>query len=335
MNAETQERLFGFRHALDHPVALWITVGIGAMLVAAPGMIMALSAAGVVKRELRAELWKRTISWMVMAPLMVGLILLGSFWAMLAFTVVSLLCYREFARATGLFREHSISAVAAAGIVALNLAALDHWYGLFQALGPLTIVMMAAVGILRDHPKGYLQRVGLGVFGFSLFGVCLSHFSYMANDRDFRPIVLMLLVTVQLNDVFAFCVGKSIGRRKLAPHTSPGKTIGGSLGSLVLTTPLVAVLGHVVFRGTPVDSPFALVALGLIVSVGGQFGDLLVSSIKRDVGVKDMGALIPGHGGVLDRCNSLLLVGPAVFHFVGYLRGFGLDGQTRIFTGAG
>jgi phosphatidate cytidylyltransferase len=333
MNNAARERLFGFRHAFDHPVTMWITIGIGAVLVAAPLAIGGLSAAGLIKKELRAELRKRTVSWMVMAPLIVGPILLGAFWTMLAFAVVSLLCFREFSRATGVFREHAICAVAVAGILALNAAAMDHWYGLFQALGPLTIIVMAAVGILRDQPKGYLQRVGLGVFGYSLFGLCLAHYSYVANDRDFRPILLMLLTTVQLNDVIAFCVGKSIGRRKLAPNTSPGKTIGGSLGSLVLTTPLVAMLGHYVFRGSPVDTTLNLTALGLLVSVGGQLGDLLVSSIKRDVGIKDMGSLIPGHGGVLDRCNSLLLVGPAVFHFVGYLRGFGLEGPVRIFTG--
>src|SRR5262249_24383013 len=138
----------------------------------------------------------------------------------------------------------------------------------------------------------------------------------------------------QLNDVFAFCAGKTLGRRKLAPNTSPGKTVGGALGAIILTTPLTALIGHFVFRGTGADSPLSLLALGSIVSIGGQFGDLLISSIKRDVGVKDMGAVIPGHGGVLDRCNSLLLVAPAVFHFVGYVRpGIGLEGPTRIFTG--
>ncbi len=335
MTAEIPDRMFHWRGALEHPVTLWITVGIGGLLVAAPVAIAALSAAGVVKSDLRSELWKRTISWMVMAPLIAGPILLGSFYTVLAFTIVSLLCLREFGRATGLFREHSISAVAAAGIIALNLAALDNWYGLYQALGPLMIVAMCIVGIVRDQPKGYLQRVGLGIFAFSLFGVCFSHYSYMANDLDFRPILLMLLATVQFNDVIAFCVGKSIGRRKLAPNTSPGKTIGGSVGSLLLTTPLVAVLGHYVFHGSAVDTTLNLAALGLIVSAGGQLGDLLVSSIKRDVGIKDMGALIPGHGGVLDRCNSLLLVAPSVFHFVGYLRGFGQDLQPRLFTGGG
>ncbi len=74
--------------------------------------------------------------------------------------------------------------------------------------------------------------------------------------------------------------------------------------------------------------------MGMMIAVLGQFGDLLLSSVKRDVGIKDMGSTFPGHGGVLDRFNSLLLVSPAIFHFVGYYMGVGWQGQVRIFTGS-
>jgi phosphatidate cytidylyltransferase len=138
---------------------------------------------------------------------------------------------------------------------------------------------------------------------------------------------------VELNDVFAYIVGKSLGRRKLCPNTSPNKTIGGALGALVLTTFLAALLAHYIFAGTPLDQWMWLLLLGLIVSLAGQLGDLMLSSIKRDLGIKDMGALIPGHGGLLDRFDSLLLVAPAVFHYVGFFVGFGLDQPKRIITG--
>jgi phosphatidate cytidylyltransferase len=181
--------------------------------------------------------------------------------------------------------------------------------------------------------KGYIQRVGLGIMGFLFFGVCFGHLSYMANDSDFRPILLLILVTVELNDVFAYISGKTMGRRKLTPNTSPNKTVEGAVGALLLTTTVVAILGHFVFRDSPVDGLVSLLGLGLIVSVAGQFGDLMLSSIKRDIGIKDMGATIPGHGGLLDRFDSLILVAPAVFHYVGYLKGFGLDQMPRILTG--
>jgi phosphatidate cytidylyltransferase len=90
----------------------------------------------------------------------------------------------------------------------------------------------------------------------------------------------------------------------------------------VLITPLFALGAHFVWFGTALDTPVRLVGLGIIVSIVGQFGDLMLSSIKRDLGLKDTAKLIPGHGGILDRFDSLILVAPAVFHYVNYLVGF-------------
>ena len=328
-----QDHLIGASHAFDHPVAKWITIGVAAALVLALLIIGILSAVGVVKDPFRKELWKRTLAWAVMAPLMIGPVLLGAAWTIIGVTILSLACYAEFARATGLFREKLVSAVVAIGILSVNFAALDHWYAFFVALFPLTVIVIAAVSILPDDPKGYLQRVALGVLAYMLFGSSLAHISFMANDVNYRPMVLMLLLGVQLNDVFAFCAGKTLGHRKLVPHTSPGKTLGGHLGALVLTTPLIAVIAHFIFTGTALDKPGWLILLGALVSISGQLGDLMLSSIKRDLGIKDMGNTIPGHGGVLDRVNSLLLAAPAVFHFVQFFVGFGLDQPSRIVTG--
>jgi phosphatidate cytidylyltransferase len=328
-----RQRLIGASHAFDHPVAFWITVGIGTALVVALLVIAVLSATGMVKDPFRKELWKRTLAWAVMAPLMIGPVLLGAAWTIAGVAVLSLACYSEFARATGLFREKLVSAVVVLGILAVNFAAFDHWYRLFVALFPLTMIAIASVAILPDSPKGYLQRVALGVLAFMLFGSSLAHVSYMANDVNYRPIVLMLLLGVQLNDVFAFIAGKTLGRRKIVPNTSPNKTVAGHLGALALTTPLVATIAHFIFRGTNLDRPLLLILLGVIVSVSGQLGDLMLSSIKRDLGIKDMGVMIPGHGGVLDRVNSILLAAPAVFHFLNYFVNLGLDQPARILTG--
>ncbi len=319
--------------AFDHPVTVWITVGIGGALVLALLIIAVLSATGAVKDPFRKELWKRTLAWAVMAPVLIGPVLLGRSWTIVGVAVLSLACYSEFARATGLFREKLVSSVVVLGILGLGFAALDHWYRLFVALFPLGMIAIASVSILPDNPKGYLQRVALGLLAFMLFGSSLAHVSYMANDSNYRPIVLMLLLGVQLNDVFAFIAGKTLGRRKIVPNTSPNKTVAGHLGALVLTTPLVATIAHFIFLGTALDRPFLLILLGMIVSVSGQLGDLMLSSIKRDLGIKDMGVMIPGHGGVLDRVNSILLAAPAVFHYLNYHVNLGADQPIRIITG--
>jgi phosphatidate cytidylyltransferase len=335
MDPITRERLLGFRHAFDSPVIIGITVAVTVALVISAQIIWFLHATGRTSDKLHDELVKRVVSWAVIAPLLLVPVLLGAAWTILAVAILSVLCYREFARATGFFRYRSLSIVVVLGIFATTFAIADHWYGLFVAIPPLTIVLLAMVAILRDEPRGYTQRVGLGIIGFLLFGHCLGHLGYMANDADFRPIVMLIILTVELNDVFAYITGKTFGHRKITPHTSPNKTLGGALGALVLTTALVSGVGHFVFAGSGVDTPAKLIGLGLIVSVAGQFGDLMVSSIKRDIGIKDMGASIPGHGGLLDRFDSMLLVAPAVFHYIGFFRGFGLEQPTRIFTGGG
>ena len=111
------------------------------------------------------------------------------------------------------------------------------------------------------------------------------------------------------------------------------KTLEGAVGALLLTTTFVALVSRPLFVGTPMDSAAAVIGLGAIISVGGQLGDLMLSSIKRDLGIKDTGATLPGHGGLLDRFDSLILVAPAVFHYVHFFVGFGMTEQTRILTG--
>lgn len=324
--------IVGLNGALGHPGVMLLLLIVGGLLAVAGVVIAALSLTGVVKPELRSELVKRTLAWAVMAPIVVLPVLFGKLPTIVLVTGLSLMCYREFARATGLFREKTMSALVVIGIVLFNLAALDHWYDMFLALPPLAIVIIAAAAILRDQPKGYIQRVGLACLSVLLFGACLAHLSYLANDRMYRAPMLLLLLSVGLNDVYAFCVGKLIGGRKLAPNTSPGKTVSGAAGAVVLTTLTGTLLGSHVFVGD-LGAWHHLIVMSLIVSTAGILGDLTMSSVKRDVGIKDMGTLIPGHGGVLDRCNSLLLAAPAIFHYIGYVRGVGLDQPARVLTG--
>jgi phosphatidate cytidylyltransferase len=333
MNPVSRERLFGYDQAFAHPVTLAITLALAGVLLFVPVLITLLEWRGRIGTALRKELLLRYHSWLVLIALLLGPILLGAAWTILGVGVLSLLCFREYARATGLFRESTISFIVGLGIVAITFAVLDNWYGFFVALTPLTIAAIAAAAILADRPKGYIQRVALGILGFTLFGTCLAHFGYFANDSNYRPRMLLILLAVELNDVFAYVTGKTFGRRKLAVNTSPNKTVGGAIGALVLTTLLVLGVGWFVFRGTVLANVGRLLVLGVVISVVGQLGDLMLSSIKRDLGIKDMAATIPGHGGLLDRFDSLLLVAPSVFHYINYFVPVGEDQPIRIFTG--
>ena len=331
----TRQRLFDPSFAFDHPVTVWSCVGIVVALVIASLAVGRLATRAKIGPEQHRELVARIRSWVLLVVLMLGPILLGAAWVIGATALLALACHREFARATGLFRHRAESAAVVFGILLITFANADHWYGLLVAAWPLGIGLVALVGLSADEPRGYIQRVALATFSFALFGMGLGHLGFLANDALFRPILVWLLVCVELNDIFAYVWGKLFGRRKLAPNTSPNKTLAGALGALASTTALAATMGHFVFRNTALDHPGHLICLGLLIGALGQCGDLVVSSIKRDLGIKDMAATIPGHGGLLDRFDSLLLVAPGVFHYLAYVKatGVGLDQPARILSG--
>jgi phosphatidate cytidylyltransferase len=334
IDPQVRARLFDASTAFDNPVVRYFAITLAILLALAPALIWALGKSKP-NSKLQKDLWDRYFSWLIFIPMMLGPVLLGAAWVIIGVGVLGLACYSEFARATGMFRHRLISALVVLGILFITFSVFDHWYGLFAALVPLTLGVMAAASLLADEPKGYIQRLALGIMAFLLFGVCLGHLGFIANDFAYRPLLIWLVCCVQLNDIFAYICGKSFGRRKLAPHTSPNKTLGGALGALILTTITAAILGHLIFNGDPrndrINVPLHLVALGIIMSVGGQCGDLMLSSIKRDLGIKDWANTFPGHGGLLDRFNSLLFAAPAAFHYIGYLNGLGLDQPRRIF----
>ena len=329
----TSERLFSSADAFAHPVTRFALYIIGGLLIVAPLLTLILRRVRVVDAVLTREILVRTTSWLGIVVLVIGPILLGGFWAMLVIFLIAMGSYLEYARITGLFREQAVSWSVLIGIALVFFAVLDHWYGLFTALMPLGAAAIAAIALLGDKPKGYVQRLALGVLGFMIFGVCLGHLAYFANSGYYRPLLILILLAVSINDVFAFTCGKLFGRRKLCPSISPNKTIGGALGALLLTPLFLCLIAWPFINDIPGLDWHHILIGGVILSLCGQLGDLMLSAIKRDIGIKDTGTVIPGHGGLLDRVDSVLLAAPASFHFIGYLFGVGLDQSTHILTG--
>ena len=334
MTAADRQRLFDPSVAFDHPATVPLLIAAGVALVVPPVLLTLGRALGFMPAETRRDVWRKYLPWPFLTVLLAVPILLGAFWTILGVALLGFLCFREYARATGLFREKMVSYLTLLAMLLVYLAALDAWGPLFHALFPLGVAGLAGLTILQDRPKGYVQRVALAVFAFTLFGSCLGHAAYAANHRDYRPLLVLFVMAVELNDVFAFTAGRLFGRRKLCPNTSPNKTVAGALGAIVGTTAFMMVAGRLVFAGTNLDHPGQLAVLGILVSVSGQLGALMLSSIKRDVGIKDMDVIIPGHGGLLDRFDSALLVAPVAFHYVHYFAGPGPDPPLCVFTGA-
>jgi phosphatidate cytidylyltransferase len=274
-------------------------------------------------------MFRRYWPWLWLSLLLIPSVLLGTGPTIVAIGLLSLLCYRDYARATGLFREKIVSVVVVLTLVAVTFAALDNWYWLVVALTPLSIGVIGAVTLMADRPKGYIQRVGLGVLGAVLFGTCLGHAGFLAQQTAYRPFVLWLLVTTLAQPLFAF-VTRRLGGPILLPNTAPSQRLFGMLGTMLLTTALAAFLGGFAFREAKLGNPAHLLALALLISVVCQFSDLMLSAVRRDLGVPE-----PAAGRLLDRVRGLILSAPVVFVYC-YLNGMvriGGDRPERIFTG--
>lgn len=329
MDANTYNRLFDYESGFEDIFFRTTCSIIGILLVLA--FLITIFFKNKFSEKTYKELKARIKSWFVIVMFIFIPMQLGAFWTILAIMILSILCYREFARTTGLFHSHFVSFLVVISILFLYFSIFDHWYNFFMALSALgSIAILSLTVLFTDNPKGYIQRVSLGLFSFIYFGFCLGHAAYICNDTNYRSILLMLFILVEGNDICAFLCGKSFGKRKIFPNTSPNKTLGGMLGAIVIITILTVLLGKIVFKGSELDSIAPLIGLGLLTSFSANLGDLTISSIKRGLGIKDMSNMIPGHGGLLDRFDSFLLTAPVFFHYVGYFIGFGKDQTIKI-----
>lgn len=292
---------------------------IAAMLVAS-GFALALLKWGLKKDVTAIQATYK--SWLVMAPLVLGCIFAGRIPAIVFFCLVAALGFKEFARATGLYRDWLICSAVYLGIAAIGIVSLvtnpyeghPGWYGLFMALPVYVTALLLFIPIARNQPSGQLQAMSLGILGFLYLGWMFLHLAFLANADHAYGYLLYLLLAVELNDVAAFTFGKWFGKRPLRSHISPKKTWEGALGALAVSLALPWVLRF----SFPHFGRAQLLLSGLIVGIGGQLGDLSISVIKRDIGIKDMGAAIPGHGGVLDRIDSLVYTAPLFLHMADY-----------------
>jgi phosphatidate cytidylyltransferase len=197
-----------------------------------------------------------------------------------------------------------------------------EWYGFFIVFIPVYVLLILAFrAVLTAETKDFVKAIGTLYWGLMLTVYNLSHLAYLfvmpltqPTESGGAGLCFYLLALTALNDVFQYIWGKSFGCRKVVPAVSPGKTWAGLLGGIV-TTALLAV-GLAPFF-TPFDHGHALAA-GLVIGIAGFAGDVTMSAVKRDLGIKDTGNALPGHGGFLDRLDSLTFTAPLFFHFTRY-----------------
>jgi phosphatidate cytidylyltransferase len=308
--------------ALDSPIfRTYVIITVGVLLAA--GAIIALLHLRF-KRDIH-PVWLTYRSWLVMVPLVFATVFAGREAVVAGVTLAAVLAFKEYARATGLYQDWWMTTAVYLGIVGVGVASAvidpftgqPGWWGLFLAMPVYAICLLLIVPILRNRTEGQLQSMALGILGFIYIGWMFSHLGFLANSNNPYGYLLFVVLCTELNDVAAFTFGKLFGRHPLRSNISPRKTWEGALGALALAMALPWI-GRF---SLPNLTTTQLLLTGLIIGVGGQLGDLCISMIKRDIGIKDMGASIPGHGGILDRADSLIFVAPLFLHMIQYFHG--------------
>ncbi len=306
--------------ALD-PVVLWSLAGVYALLGLASVIQWLLIRHHPGKDH--SELAQRIRSWWVMVSVFTAAMLLSPMVSLIFFGFVSFLALKEYLSIIPTRRaDRRVLFWAYLAIPVQYYWIAIGWYGMFIIFIPVYMFLFLPMRmIIIGETKSFLRAVGTLHWGLMTTVFSISHVAFLLilPDTDDGSaggagMVLYLIFLTQINDVAQYVWGKALGRHKVVPRVSPNKTWEGFPGGVATTTLLAMLLAPSL---TPFDWPLALAA-GMIIGIGGFVGDVTLSALKRDIGVKDSGSLLPGHGGILDRIDSLTYTAPLFFHFVRY-----------------
>lgn len=277
-----------------------------------------------------SELTRRVLFALVGAPATVALIYFGGWILATALGVVSAVCAWELYR---MARSGGSNPMATIGIIlaaAIPLLVHAHYLGVFTlSLAEASLIFLALIASviwLRGVAGRPLVSVSVTLFG--VLYAALGTFIYPLRYHDYAvgalagtALVMFPIGVTWGTDIGAYAFGRMFGKRKLMPSVSPGKTVAGAIGGVVAAiascwfyvTVFLKPFGHLEL------TPLGMVLFGIAISVAGQTGDLAESLLKRDAGVKDSSSLLPGHGGLLDRWDSLLFTIPVAYLILGHL----------------
>ncbi|MCP3670915.1 MAG: phosphatidate cytidylyltransferase [Gammaproteobacteria bacterium] len=270
-----------------------------------------------------SELRQRITSWWWIIGLLFLFLAVGTNAAIVFFACISYLALKEFLSIVSTRQvDRNVIFWAYLCIPVQYYWVAIGWYGLFIIFIPVYMFLFIPMRmVLSGETEGFIKAAGILHWAVMLTVFSVSHIAYLLvlPDKNVSAggigLVLYLLFMTQFNDVNQYLWGKTFGKRKIIPKVSPNKTWEGFIGG-VMTITLVA--GFIAPYLTPLDQLQGFIA-GLIISVSGFVGDVVISSVKRDLNIKDSGHLLPGHGGILDRLDSLIYTAPLFFHYIYYL----------------
>lgn len=301
------------------------------VLIALAAIFLVLISASVLVRVIErrrsdpepSELYLRIRSWWWMIGVLSVALLVGRTAMIVLFAFVSYLALKEYLSITPTRRaDRSVLFWVYLAVPVQYVFVGINWYGMFIIFVPVYMfLVLPAAMVLNGETKGFQKAAGTLHWGLMTTVFAVSHAAFLlavpppdSAAGTGAGLLVTLLILTEFNDVAQYVWGKLFGRHKIIPKVSPNKTWEGFLGG-VFTTVAMSVL--LCLTLTPVQLPHA-VLIGVLIAVAGFVGDLTISAIKRDLDLKDTGATIPGHGGILDRIDSLTFTAPLFFHIVRY-----------------
>ncbi len=305
------------------PQLEWAFAGVLALL--AVSTILGLILKALVKKpESQAaisNLNARIRAWWVMSAIFALTLVIGPIGSLVLFGLMSFLALREYVTLLPTRRaDHRTLFWAFFIFTPLQYFLIGiQWYGMFAILIPVYAFLFVPTRLaIAGDTESFLQRASTIQWGLMVCVYCLSYAPALLTLKvpDYRPAAKLLLYLVlvdQLSDVLQYVWGKLLGRHKIAPVVSPNKTWEGFVGGVLTATAIGAALWWM----TPFRPLYAAL-VSLVITVMGFAGGLTMSAIKRDRGVKDYGTMIKGHGGILDRMDSMCFAAPIFFHTVRY-----------------
>jgi phosphatidate cytidylyltransferase len=308
--------------ATEQTLALFAGV-VGVLVVASVvGVVLERRYAGQAPNPVIENLNSRIASWWVMVIAIGVAFAFGKAGVIALFGFASFTALREFVTLLSTRRgDHLALVIAFFVVLPLQYWLIwIEWYGLYSIFIPVyAFLLLPIIAAMRGDTKDFMPRVAEVQWALMICVFCVSHVPALLTlgipGYEGRQLLLIafLVLVVQSSDVLQYVWGKLLGRRKIAPQLSPSKTVEGFVGGVASATLLGAALWWI----TPF-SPLQAGGMALVITLMGFFGGLVMSAIKRDRGVKDWGQLIEGHGGMLDRLDSVIFAAPVFFHATRY-----------------
>lgn len=309
---------------MNDPQTRYLFAGVLVILLLAStlGWILKRTLRGEAAQKVVANLNARTNAWWIMCAVIAVALSAGKIACVILFALVSFLALREFITLTPTKHgDHRALFWAFFVILPIQfwLVGTD-WYGLFAIFIPVYAYLFVPIRCaLAGDKERFLERTAKIQWGLM---VCVYFVSYAPGllalnipqyENQNAKLLFFLIFVAQISDVLQYVWGKCFGRHPIAPNISPNKTVEGFIGGAVSSI----LLGTALWKVTPF-TPWQAAGMSAVIVLMGFFGGLVMSAIKRDRGVKDYGELIPGHGGIMDRIDSLCFAAPVFFHLTRY-----------------